>query len=84
MLVQKQFDMGEMFFEITQPYIPDKNGALVQSKEWMVTIHNGTVSWFSGGVLRLPKTNRTALFPDPPTALKAAVAFAVSCGLKEV
>jgi hypothetical protein len=84
MLVTKQFDMGEVIFEIIKPFIPDaKSGDLVESDKWMVLIHKGTVSWFAGGQLLDMKTRKTALFPSPKDALKAAVDFAHHCGLRD-
>ena len=84
MLVTKQFDMGEVIFEIIKPYFPDaKTRELVESENWMVLIHKGTVSWFAGGPLLDMKTRKTALFPSPKGALKAAVEFAHHCGLRE-
>jgi hypothetical protein len=84
MLVPVQFDMGELIFEITKPYIPDKGTReLVESTQWMVFIHRGTVSWFSGGPPLDTATRKTALFPDPKPALKAGVTFAKQCGLQE-
>ncbi len=85
MLVPVQFDMGEVIFEITKPFIPDKaTGNLVESTQWMVFMHKGTVSWFSGGLLLDTASKKTALFPSTDAALKAGVTFAKQCGLQEV
>jgi hypothetical protein len=83
MLVPFQFDMGELIFEITKPFIPDKaTGDLVESTQWMVFIHQGTVTWFSGGPLLDPTTKKTALFPTHDAALRAGVTFAKQCQLQ--
>lgn len=84
MLVPRQFDMGELIFEIIKPFIPDaKTGDLVESDKWIVLIHKGTVSWFGGGPLLDMQSHKTALFPSPKDGLKAAVDFAHHCGLKD-
>jgi len=84
MIVPIQFDLGELIFEITKPFIPDeKTGDLVESEKWMVLIHKGTVTWFSGGPLLDLSTQHTALFASTAEALKASVAFAVHCGLRQ-
>jgi hypothetical protein len=84
MFVTRQFDMGEVVFEIIKPFIPDaKTSDLVESDKWMVFIHKGTVSWFAGGPLFDAKTRKTALYPSAKDALKAAVDFAHQCGLKD-
>ena len=85
MIVTRDFDMGQVHFEIIRPFIPDaKSGKLIESDRWIVLIHKGTVSWFSGGPLLDMKTQKTAMFGSPEEAFKAAVDFAHQCGLQDV
>jgi hypothetical protein len=83
MLVPHNFDMGELTFELVKPYIPNQQGELVESTKWMVRIHPGMVSWFTGGPLLDMKTRKTALFDTAEEGLKAAIDFAHYCGLRE-
>jgi hypothetical protein len=84
MLIPRQFGEHELIFQIEHPFIPDpQTGALIESEKWMVTIHRGTVSWFSGGVLLDNATKRTGSFDSAATALKAGIDFAYHCGLED-
>jgi hypothetical protein len=85
MLVTKMFDQGELVIELAQPFVPDPETAkLTQTGRWTALIHKGGVSWFSGGSLVDPSTRKTRLFDSKEAAFKAAVEFAMSCGLREL
>jgi hypothetical protein len=50
----------------------------------MALLHRGGVPWFSGGPLLDPATRKAVLFDTKEAALRAAVDFAKSCGLREI
>jgi hypothetical protein len=84
MLVTKMFDQGELIIELVQPYMPDsQTGQLTRSGLWMALIHNGSVSWFSGGPVMDSGSRRAALYDTKDEAFKAAVDFAKTRGLRE-